>query len=198
MVDQVTEVLQSPWQFCRNQREIGFQKAYFEALEWIGNSQLLRKGAPVRIQTMDESLMRCLTAGITKHPTGHVPDKEELERSFALLITFLHLKKEDQTIYHHLNKTQLRDLLTAMNSACYGRKIFSTSNGLVGLGDRLTQPGDNICVFRTCKMPLVLRKEPSEKVYKLLGPAYVDGIMYGEALEMEMRGIVQEEYFEIV
>jgi hypothetical protein len=165
VVDQVTDVLQSSWQFYRNKQEIGVQKAYIKAREWIENCQLLRKGEPRRIQAMDESLMRCLTAGITKDPTWHVPDKEELERNFALLMTLLHLEEHNETtVDEHLSKTQLAQvqaLLTAIESACSGRKFFSTSNGLTGVGDGLIQPGDKICVFWACKMPLVLRKEPS-------------------------------------
>jgi hypothetical protein len=129
----------------------------------------------------------------------HVPDKKELGGKFALLNTYLR-PKEFQDSGQHLNDTQMgqvTSILNAMESACSGRKLFRTSNDLIGIGPRLIQPGDKICVFRTCKMPLVLRKEPEKEFHEFLGPAYVDGIMHGEALELEKQGSIREEYFEI-
>jgi len=56
---------------------------------------------------------------------------------------------------------------------------------MVVIGLLFMQPRDNICVFRTNEMPLILRKDPGQEFYELHGAAYVPGIMYGEALELE-------------
>jgi hypothetical protein len=46
-------------------------------------------------------------------------------------------------------------------------------------------------------MPLILRKEPDRELYEVHGAAYVHGIMWTQTLEMQEKGLVDEEYFEI-
>jgi hypothetical protein len=46
-------------------------------------------------------------------------------------------------------------------------------------------------------MPLILRKEPDRELYEVHGAAYVHGIMWTQTLEMQEKGLVHEEYFEI-
>ena len=77
--------------------------------------------------------------------------------------------------------------------ACYGRSFFSTSNGKVGIGPDRMRQGDRICIFDGCVTPFVIRQKPgSTELYEFLGEAYVDGVMYGEALEMgAARNMIQ-------
>lgn len=78
-----------------------------------------------------------------------------------------------------------------------GRKLFSATiaeaelNGLeqanitaIGMTLRALESGDDICVLHGCKMPVILRKHPREAdKFVLVSVAYVDGYMYGEALQ---------------
>ena len=63
-----------------------------------------------------------------------------------------------------------------------GRVFFATSIGFLGLAPYGTRSGDVVFVIRGADVPYVLR--PREDGYELIGEAYVEGIMAGEALEM--------------
>jgi hypothetical protein len=64
---------------------------------------------------------------------------------------------------------------------CYNRRFFITIRGRMGLGPRCLQAGDIVAVLRGAMLPFILRKEVED--YRLLGAAYVHGIMDGEAVE---------------
>ncbi|KAK8159384.1 heterokaryon incompatibility protein-domain-containing protein [Phyllosticta citrichinensis] len=65
-----------------------------------------------------------------------------------------------------------------------GNKGFVTSDGWAGLGRRTVQKEDLIVIFKGCKFPFLIRPRCEErKEYELVGACYVDGIMYGEAME---------------
>jgi hypothetical protein len=61
------------------------------------------------------------------------------------------------------------------------RKPFVTAKGHLGLGPHHNKPGDIIAVLSGSQVPFVLRKGVNEK-YEIVGEAYVDGIMDGEAV----------------
>jgi hypothetical protein len=58
-----------------------------------------------------------------------------------------------------------------------------STGGFVGLALAHSQPGDHICVILSGDFPFILRKTPDGEQYKLIGEAYVHGIMDGEGLE---------------
>lgn len=88
----------------------------------------------------------------------------------------------------------------AFVAACTQRKVFSTDSGYLGLGPRITQTGDCVCLLAGATVPIILR--PTEKGFKLIGESYVFGIMQGEAWnlrEAERRrsqDMKDEEVFE--
>lgn len=65
-----------------------------------------------------------------------------------------------------------------------GQRFFVTSSGHIGLGPRSLIEGDVLAVLGGGKLPFVLRlaEERSCGIYTMVGPAYVDGIMDGEAV----------------
>lgn len=76
-------------------------------------------------------------------------------------------------------KTQLSTMLNAgltMNR----RRLFLSSEGTVGLAPWDAVEGDVICVLLGCRFPVVLRAV--EGHYVVVGEAYVDGFMNGEAM----------------
>lgn len=68
--------------------------------------------------------------------------------------------------------------------AMAGRRFFVTSNGLLCLGSGATRSSDLVCVPLGCSTPIILRK--INEGYKYVGDVYVDGYMYGKAVE-EMK-----------
>jgi len=61
------------------------------------------------------------------------------------------------------------------------QKLTITRDGRLGLVPAEFQHGDAIAIFRGCNLPIILR--PYQNGYKWIGPCYIDGLMFGEALE---------------
>ncbi|PMD34620.1 hypothetical protein L207DRAFT_533934 [Hyaloscypha variabilis F] len=74
--------------------------------------------------------------------------------------------------------------------------LFTTDNGFLGKDfSQQVKIGDDICVLLGCPVPVALRRVGSH--YQFIRSVYVDGIMYGEALEALNRGEVELEDFEL-
>ncbi|KAL1614312.1 hypothetical protein SLS54_009879 [Diplodia seriata] len=73
------------------------------------------------------------------------------------------------------------------------RAFFRTKNQHIGLGPNWAQKQDEIWLIQGAKMPIVLRPLPNGH-YIWIGEAYIEGIMYGEAIPFaeESREIVIE------
>ncbi|OMP88046.1 Heterokaryon incompatibility protein 6, OR allele [Diplodia seriata] len=81
------------------------------------------------------------------------------------------------------------------------RLLFRTKKGYLGLGPVDTKPGDNVALVAGSRVPYVMKrakgkKSKNEGRYKLVGEAYVHGIMYGEAFNGGEDGILDS--FEMV
>ena len=96
-----------------------------------------------------------------------------------------------------------------------GRKIFRTKRGYLGNGCANVLPGDKICLCYGGRFPLLLRADPdtefvartstredkgkmgkSQLGYKLIGgDCYVDGIAYGEGLEVAREEGMEDREF---
>ncbi|KAI0168664.1 heterokaryon incompatibility protein-domain-containing protein [Pestalotiopsis sp. NC0098] len=75
----------------------------------------------------------------------------------------------------------------ALRNACQERSLFYTESGLCGLGPPSIggDEGDIVSILCGSHMPIILR--PVENGYKVIGEAYVHGIMYGEASRDDME-----------
>ncbi|KAK4185938.1 hypothetical protein QBC35DRAFT_502647 [Podospora australis] len=62
-----------------------------------------------------------------------------------------------------------------------GRAIFRTEMNYLGNGQNATLPGDQVWILAGVATPLVLR--PDGERFKVVGDAYVHGLMFGEGLE---------------
>lgn len=70
-----------------------------------------------------------------------------------------------------------------MQEVDFGRKPFVTEAGRVGLGPETTRAGDVVFVILGVDVPMVLR-EVSVGRHRVVGEAYVHGVMDGEAMEL--------------
>ncbi|KAL2107962.1 hypothetical protein VUR80DRAFT_4457 [Thermomyces stellatus] len=69
-----------------------------------------------------------------------------------------------------------------------GRCLFTTQNdGLVGMGTGSMAAGDIVVVPLGCYSPVILRPE-GPGLYRFVGDVYVDGYMYGEAIDEWEKG----------
>jgi hypothetical protein len=88
------------------------------------------------------------------------------------------------------------DTMTYWNEVsafCLGRSLVITEKGYYGLAPRLTQPGDKCCLLLGADVPFILRPHGTETSFRLLGEAYVHGIMEGQVKGMLKQGALTEE-----
>ena len=62
-----------------------------------------------------------------------------------------------------------------------GEVTFQTRNGHIGIGPQSIRAGDQACILLGCRALLILRPNDAQ-TYKVVGEAYMDGFMEGEAL----------------
>ncbi|KXX75150.1 Heterokaryon incompatibility protein 6, OR allele [Madurella mycetomatis] len=74
----------------------------------------------------------------------------------------------------------------AVRNVCQQRSIFQARDGSLGIGSTAIRPRDIICVLQGGSVPYVLRSaldRIAPRGYWLVGECYLDGHMFGEALE---------------
>lgn len=64
--------------------------------------------------------------------------------------------------------------------------LFLTFQGRLGIGPRNVQQDDIVGILRGCRVPLLLRQ--CNAYYRVVGPAYISGMMQGEAVRFDERG----------
>lgn len=64
-----------------------------------------------------------------------------------------------------------------------GRTLFSTTSGRLGLGPYCVQAGDVATILEGTGVPILLR--PAGEMHNYVGDAYIEGVMYGELMELE-------------
>ena len=77
------------------------------------------------------------------------------------------------------------------------KRVVLLENGDIGLGSHGVEPGDMLCILADGgKVPFLLRQVVDGCSWKLIGEAYVRGIMYGEAVDqMEKDGKDWEQIY---
>jgi hypothetical protein len=78
---------------------------------------------------------------------------------------------------HETNLTFFRAAMGSTES----RILFVTRNGYIGLGCQDLEVGDQILVPFGCSVPIIVRK--NRENFKIVGDAYVSGIMQGELIK---------------
>ena len=72
----------------------------------------------------------------------------------------------------------------SFEEAYRGRRLFRTSGNYLGIGPQSLQKDDQVWVIAGSTVPMILRKSESGR-WRLVGEAYVHGIMNGEAVRMK-------------
>ncbi|KAH7131259.1 hypothetical protein EDB81DRAFT_660001 [Dactylonectria macrodidyma] len=88
----------------------------------------------------------------------------------------------------------VQPFVVSLKTALSNRTFITTKDGRMGVGSYLARPGDIVVVMFGAPFCLLLR--PVGHQYRLVGDAYIHGIMHGELVE----GLAQEneERFEII
>jgi hypothetical protein len=104
----------------------------------------------------------------------------------------LHRQESDKEFILHTPR--LLEELSKDSRGC--QRLFLTRRNFIGKDfSAQLQPGDLICVLLGCHVPVALRRVGTH--YEFIRSVYLDGIMFGEALEALERGEVELEDFEL-
>ncbi|CAN9214695.1 unnamed protein product [Alternaria alternata] len=82
-----------------------------------------------------------------------------------------------------------------ISATATGRSLFVTETGYLGMGPIVVEVGDEMWIFPGADIPLILRPSASSgEEFRLVGEAYVHGIMQGEAVadvqEQDLKKVV--------
>jgi hypothetical protein len=86
----------------------------------------------------------------------------------------------------------------SITRACHGRRFFTSPRfKLMGFGPMAIQVGDLICILYSQSTPFILRPYPDKNTstYRLIEQAYVNGVMDGEASELQQMYSLQDKTF---
>jgi hypothetical protein len=82
------------------------------------------------------------------------------------------------------------------NLSCTNRRFFLSKQGYMGLSFPDIRVGDLVCVFLGLEVPFIVRLEKKAE-FSLIGEAYVQGLMGGEAMQDLDAGFVELTDFEL-
>ena len=130
-------------------------------------------------------------------PTGWASPDEWARvcyRMFAFLIRrrlpYIHLDEQlrwyDREMDMSLRESR-RMLQDHCGSRMRGRCFFVTDEGLMGMGTGFMDPDDVVCVPLGCSTPVLLRPDGKGQ-FQYVGDDYVDGYMYGRAIDHLQSG----------
>jgi len=115
---------------------------------------------------------------------------EDVKDSYLLCIEFHKILKAGAATHSRANLNFEKGIKYnwALGMAALSRHFFSTVNGHVGLGPPGIKGDDVVCVFYSGG-PLYILKFEEDDGAKLIGDAYVHGLMKeGQAFESQSRG----------
>ncbi|PVH83121.1 HET-domain-containing protein [Cadophora sp. DSE1049] len=85
---------------------------------------------------------------------------------------------------------RMEEIMNSIASFGSGRSVCATAGGDLGQVPFGTRPGDLVCILKGGIVPFLLREDG--ECYRLVGECFVNGIMYGEALDR--RDIVEQRF----
>ena len=96
--------------------------------------------------------------------------------------------KEIVSLQSHAATVSAEDYETSVRSIAYGRRLYMTQNGTLGLGPRMMQEGDEVCVLFGGRVPFLMRRKPDHHLF--IGESYLHDhdIMWGKVTEAIKRG----------
>ena len=185
-IDEIAEVVGSSWQW---DRELAQQKGpdgcAARGFKWMNECRALSSRVLQMPNAIPEQLVRTLIANILHHPATYAPDPKCLWESVFPATVYLQAVRDVGTLAsRYMTQHELlcaQRYLQALNMACSGRRFFATKCGFLGIGPLETKAGDLVYVFKGAQVPFLFRRELVGDCFKLLGEAYVDGMMDGQA-----------------
>lgn len=77
----------------------------------------------------------------------------------------------------------------AVGKTTESRRLFITTGHFLGTGPQSLAPADEVWLAHGANMPLILRRVQGKQTFRLIGEAFVLGIMHGEAVKVPERSL---------
>jgi hypothetical protein len=106
-------------------------------------------------------------------------ESEVLSRGFAIDWDIIEQDRDDMTARERQKQSWM---LIDMKATTFGRRLFETSRGFMGLGPPGAQVGDQVCLLLGGQVLYVLR-DREDGYREFIGECYVHGMMDGQACE---------------
>ncbi|KAI1751932.1 heterokaryon incompatibility protein-domain-containing protein [Xylaria castorea] len=125
--------------------------------------------------TWSEAFWRSLVGNIRVEEESN-PESEATRKDIGMVKQFVQTGVKTDICYSIFGSIALK-------------KLIITTRGLLGFGPHHSEVGDQVWILHGGKMPFVLRQATGEMCstndFLFLGPSYVNGIMQGEAVDLD-------------
>ncbi len=151
------------------------QKMWSRLREWL---TLLKAHIPEPYPTGEpRSEVTWRTIVTNASSTGHVAQSDVQGLGFAVWLRSP--DGRDELGDPHLRQC-MAQFMGAASSATFGRRLFFTKAGYMGLAPKCAMVGDEVCVLVGAEVPYVLRRKG--QAFEVVGECYCHGIMEGEMM----------------
>lgn len=167
------------WKECRS--KMGRRQKHSQAISrlWCQmfkataiSSDILSRG---KASDIDESIFRCSKYDYDDEGAMFGLTSDELFEGYKELMKIT-------SGFHHDQRQNIISFSYVVKRNSEARRCFVTENGYVGLGLESIEEGDLVVIFYGARIPFVIR-ERADMDFTLVGGAYIDGIMSGEAIK---------------
>ena len=192
IVDTVDEAVIYKYEYRRTSR-------MFVDVGWFAKCWELSKRVLGDTASASMAFIRSISAEVisSKDRPWSSLDYQNCQRSLRKVLAWCNTDHEgpsDRPCQEALEEARIDD--SRINATCRRRQFITTRKSRIGIGPKSAKPGDLICVFQNCQLPLILRSRKNGDSFQLVGEAYVYGIMHGELFQdPELYASMQERMF---
>ncbi|KAJ9635434.1 hypothetical protein H2199_008437 [Coniosporium tulheliwenetii] len=141
--------------------------------------------------TVQQAFLSTVVADV-EHTTETIP-----RRKFAYSIHFSSLTEDEINAMPKESSIAFSFAVDSVSLTVWGRRLFWTTDGYMGIGSAAMKDGDKICMLFGGQVLYILR-DIGNGHHEFIGECYVHGLMDGEALRGFEAGEVKSETLVIV
>jgi hypothetical protein len=119
------------------------------------------------------------SSGQISDPKDGTPLRMTQEHALRIMQIIQDSKNQEKQPSKQNDVSLVYEYMMNISERAFRRRPFLTSDGLLGIGPHGLEKGDIVVIFMGANVPYILRKCKPQG-YKLLGEAFIEGIMDGE------------------
>jgi hypothetical protein len=190
IVDSVVDTSNHTFQIGNPKRIEQYCSVNFPVRNWLkALDGSIRMGVVPERSTEDlkATIIRSIAAdgfNDNSHATLDVFEEMSKEEALTLYNELEHLREvyENRSVVDGSSE-ELHKKLCWYTEVCKGRKLAVLEKYYIALGPYQARKGDCICILHGSGVPWVLRPQTETGTYEVVGQCFVDGLMYGEAVD---------------